>query len=310
MHIHYPNTQGFDFNKIYVIESLNDSVGDYNGHSGLVLKENCLDNIASIYKEINIEYIDIRSKEDWDNFFDTLYNQCKENGCKPFLHFEIHGVPYEEKKIIELSLSDSCLLIKNGDTVSFGEFSEAIKKINEACECNLGFTLGVCYGLLPALKSISAIDAIPFFVAVGSRGSLMESHLTYNFQEFFESLFASQSIIEAVKSLKASEVNDTNEYEIYDPHSFFMAAWVKYMNDTDSGKNLIKRMNECRMITGDRNQNIKNKLIFKKLERKGREEIYQKFKRGFYRLNQYPGNEEKFLIPKTIADFDKEIGSN
>lgn len=304
--IHFTNNADFKFNKIFIIESLNDrpitTTDPFKGHTGLQLERQFFPRMKSLYPDLEVEYVDISDKSDWMSFFSRLEMECKNNGCLPLLHFEIHGAkrPKVDFKVFN-SGTPAIALKKENEIITIGEYEEAITKINIACGFNLFISLAVCEGMIPSLRIINAKKPMPFFASVGSKKDLTEYRLVYNFQTFYKKLLETNSLLPAFKALCDTEANNKiNNYELNDCYIVFFESWKQYCSKNLTSAQIRKTIfNHCGKIK-DRNLISKYEFIYKHRLATVREKAYREFSEIYFQLEKYPENRERFDVPETL----------
>lgn len=75
------------FNRIYVIESLRPT----DKLTGTSLYNDLLRYQSIIHPGFEAILKSPKNKNEWNDMFDEIYNDCRINGNAPILHFEVHG---------------------------------------------------------------------------------------------------------------------------------------------------------------------------------------------------------------------------
>ena len=316
-YISFAKQSGFEYNKIYIVESLpdysmiglDDSSG-YDGHTGKRLYEQVLLNNPDLSKDFPMEFVHIEGRKDWFEFIDRVIKEIKEQDARPLLHLEIHGVEHKGKKVEDLTPEMGCLALRNHEIISYAEFRDAVTSINKESECNLLLVMAVCFGVIPGLLAIKEFKEMPFYGIIGSLKRLDEDHLIRNFTAFYNSLFKTDNLDEAMKELRWSEPNDDNEYGFYTAFYFFLKTWEDYLSKEFNDEAIKKKRKEFIGEHKDRNISVKLDYMFKGWVMRDTEKEYQKRKRNYFFLDLYPENEERFHVPPTALDFKKLIEEN
>ena len=184
----------FEFNYIYVIESLDTNEGD------TLTGKNLLENLKPYADQAKALSTGLITVESAAQFWDAMDYICQKaaEGERPVIHFEIHGTDEKDG-----------LYIKNGDVIEWPEVLYRISDINYASGCNLMVSFAVCYGQYLA-QFINATKKMPFCISLGSFEELYEDDLEVRFFAFYKELLASFNIDKAYKALllTMSQVKD------------------------------------------------------------------------------------------------------
>lgn len=283
----YNGNLRFEFNKIYIIESL-----ENEWQTGKELYEFLLNfNYDTEFEPI---YVNINNKEEWEHFFTNLAIDCESNGCKPILHFEMHGNPviFNGKKI---DYNTEVLDIKDIDHITLGDFARKIRNINKLSGFNLFISMGVCYGLWQALSSLSLMEPMPFFAAIGSQCKLYNNDILKRYTKFYESLITNLDLNLAFQELESVNPFSDRKYKLHDASSFFLNAYRKYLlkriyspiGEALKALGLVWRIEEYNFL-------IPN-FIF--LEKESRQKDFLNFRDIYYCLEECPENTFRFQIP-------------
>lgn len=276
-----------DFNKIYVIESLDEN----EEKTGRNLVDTTISVISEINSSFQVEYIEILSLEDWNRKLAQISNDCESNEIRPILHFEIHGDPQLKG-----------LVLKNGDIISVKDFGDALRNINRLSNCNLIITLAVCYGLLSALINVSALREMPFVCAIGSFESIKVEDLAIRFTDFYSVLLSEFDLMTAFKALLSSNSSHIEKYNCYSARDFFISVYKRYIEEQCSPEGMASRAKQCLPSIGDRNQRAKLQFAFIGKEKELRQNCFAQFRDTFFMLNDFPSNCERFDVPKNWRD--------
>lgn len=276
----------FEFNYLYVIESLDENEGDKL--TGTSLLEN-LRPYAEQAKALSTCLITIENAGQFRDAMVFLRDRAKE-GQRPVLHFEIHGTDTMDG-----------LYIKNGDEIKWPEVLNLISEINYASGCNLMVSFAVCYGQYLA-QFINATKKMPFCISLGSYEELYEDDLEVRFFAFYKELLTSFDIDKAYKALWDATPDMPSNYSLIKADVLF-ANVIKLYLDTQCSRTALKLRAESEMANnpekfGNYTKEQKRQFIkdFRRCERKYHEEYYQKSVESYFLLNEHPENRERFLI--------------
>lgn len=275
----------FEFNKVYIIESLKSNelkTGEelYNDFMKWV----------PLYKKMEIEIVlkKVNSKKEFFKLLDEIEKDCIDNENYPILHLEIHG-------------NDAGLVLNSGEQITWEEIYESLVKINLAIGNNLFLTLAVCHGAY-LMKIIKLDKPAPFFSIVGSFGELLVSDIQVDYRKFYEKLFDTLDVNEAIKELRKSNETPPYRYRYLDTENIFKDVYNNYLKDNmykEAMKKRAKKAIEQKILylqINNRACRRKNEKLFIK-ELKRTKEIYEKnHRRIFFMIDRFPENKERFNI--------------
>jgi hypothetical protein len=276
----------FEFNSLYVIESLDVNEGDKL--TGTCLLEN-LRPYAEQCEALSTALITVEDAVQFRNVMEWLEDKAKE-GQRPVLHFEIHGTDTMDG-----------LYIKNGDVIEWPEVLSRISEINYASGCNVLATFAVCYGQYLA-QYINVGRRMPFCISLGSFKELYEDDLELRFFAFYKELLTSFNIDKAYQSLLDAAPERPSNYSIIKADVLFANVMKSYL-DTQCSRTALKLRAENEMDSNplkfgnftkeQRRQFIKN---FRRSEREHHELYYKESVEEYFQLKEHPENRDRFLI--------------
>jgi hypothetical protein len=109
---------GFEFNKVYVIESLDEKTEKLTGKE---LYEDLLRWKEFQIKDFKSEYIPVADRKDFFKILETIKDECTTKGQYPILHFEIHG-----------SSDKSGLVLKSKELITWQELYQDLIDLNSS----------------------------------------------------------------------------------------------------------------------------------------------------------------------------------
>ena len=276
----------FEFNYIYVIESLDTNEGDTLTGKNLLEK---LKPYADQVKALSTGLITVESAAQFWDAMDYICQKAAE-GERPVIHFEIHGTDEKDG-----------LYIKNGDVIEWPEVLYRISDINYASGCNLMVSFAVCYGQYLA-QFINATKKMPFCISLGSFEELYEDDLEVRFFAFYKELLASFNIDKAYKALLDAKQDMPSNYSIIKADVLFANVMKSYL-DTQCSRTALKQRAEYEMDSNpakfgnltkeERRQFIKD---FRRCERENHEKYYWESVESYFLLRERPENKHRFLI--------------
>lgn len=272
----------FHFNKIYVLESLNEN------NTGQELYNSLIQHMTYKYEGLATQFIEIESAEHWDSLMDDINAECK-NGIIPLFHLEIHG-------------SDSGVKLKNGDNVDVFHIGEQFRRINIACGCNLFVTLGVCKGLNILLNMLMD-KPMPFIGAIGSFCNINEDDLSIRYYDFYDMLFNTLDIAKSFIALSNANLGHLSTYQYIPADELFYKNYSIYLSDKCTKEALEKRAEESMPITcSSRQQKRKFKRDFIKEEHKNRARYFNEHVISFFMTDIFPENSQRFHVPTNFTE--------
>lgn len=276
----------FEFNFLYVIESLDENEGDKL--TGTELLEN-LKPYAEQAKALSTSLITVGDAGQFRDAMAYLRDKAAE-GQRPVLHFEIHGTDEKDG-----------LYIKNGDEIKWAEVLNWISDINYASGCNLMVSFAVCYGQYLA-RFINAGKRMPFCISLGSFEELYEDDLEVRFFAFYKELLTSFNIDKAYQALLDAAPGMPSNYSLIKADVLFANVIKDYLDKKCSRTALKLRAEDVinsnpdkfgHLTKEERRQFIKD---FRRCEREHHEQYYKESVEEYFQLREHPENKNRFLI--------------
>jgi hypothetical protein len=275
-------TAGWQFNKIFVIQSL--TCGE-TGKTGTHL---VFDTLDPLWKEhgIGIHSVEVANRA---GFLETMHDIAREcsptnqTRTYPVLHLEVHGHP-ESGLVIEPSQ----------ETVCWTELVELCRDVNVACSNNLLCTLAVCHGF-NAQEHVDIAKPAPFYALVGAREEIIVRDIE-SFRSFYVALLCkSEDWAPAMACLG-------KKFEEWFCEKHFVIDFAKDYRKYWKGRGRQQTTEE--LVTWARNEGfpltLKQIRTHIKQEVKGEpERIFEEQKRRFL-MSDHPENKDRFAF--TFAD--------
>lgn len=232
----------------------------------LIIIHNPIDNELNTGAEIeqyteflSIEYSFIKtyhkiySKECLVKLLQEIAEKCSNAEIYPILHFDLHGD--ENKKGLIITSKDN----KN-EFIDWNEFTDLCRKINILTNNNLIIVLASCNGY-HAITNVDIKLPTPYYLLIGSPRPISAGYINERFPKFYNSLFKSNNIYEAIEFIKDMFIQ-------YHCEKLLLECYAKYYLDSCIGKNRNKRVNKI-----IKKFNIKNREKVKKLKKKLKHQI-------------------------------------
>lgn len=194
----------FDFNKLFIIESLSPeeiSKGYNIPNKNLI---NCLDSFQGQEKLnfFNYEFIQVNcGTTQFVSIIEQICEECNNKSTYPIIHFLGHG---SQGGGIHLWDNPS----NKYSMLKWKELYILLAKVNLSCHNNLFFTTAACYGF-DSYNQLFAdkVSNIPFvgIVAIDSYESFYVHDADIVFCSFYKTLLETNSVSKAVEAVKSEE---------------------------------------------------------------------------------------------------------
>lgn len=286
----------FFFNKLFIIQSLEDS----DRKTGTEL-ENILNTWATKNNvPIQAVLFDVETKEEWEATWNGIYTSIRDCANIPIIHLVMHG-------------NESYVGIKKGyrGLIPLSELFDKVRKANELSRNNIFLSMAVCKGL-NVIRSLSVSKHMPFCGLLASENPLSNDESLANYALFYKSFFTKLNIDKAKAELKANGIHP-ELYKLSKPEEIFMNAMCGYLESQSKDDKIEER---ARTIANMGNIDIRDEQEWKDfvetvrtLVKEEDEKHYQLYVNTFFLFDLYPEIEDRFQVPKTLAEF-KELAKN
>ncbi len=268
-----------DFNKIYVIQSLD--VNDGDELTGEQLYKEVLQYFDTQHPTKTAELINVDTPEELFDCLIKIKNECLNDGVKPIIHFEIHGI--EDRLGLSLNKGD----------VNWVDLYEYLIEINIASKWNLFITMAVCFGNF-AMFLIKPRNPAPFSGILGSFEELAEDDLYIRYNAFYQELFNSLDFEKSLEALHNSNPSLPDDYRFISAEQTFKNVYQKYFDTQFTPEKIKERFEKAvkeekvKFISRD----VKHKFYIKfRIElQKSKEDFFLKDKAVFFMFDKFPGN--------------------
>ena len=195
-------TLKFDFNKIYIIESLfEDEIKTGKHLYDDLIRWKTLDN-HPLYSE----FFELNNIEEFDRVMNQINADVK-NGYSPFIHFEIHG-----------SENRNGFVLRSGQLLSWDKVAAHTRKINISAKNNLIISLATCFGAY-FLYAIDINNVTPFSCCISTTEIITTEEIEQDFTSFFDTILDTTSFNAAIDALNKSNKNP-NKYHFFSAEEF------------------------------------------------------------------------------------------
>ncbi len=270
-----------EFNKIYLIQSLDSEEEDLTGTQ---LYDEVLQYFKFKHPTKDAELINVNTSDELFLALGKIKIDCLRNGIKPIIHFEIHGL--EDKTGFGLNIG----------FVYWEDIYEQLIQINTASSWNLFITMAVCYGNY-AMLLIKPRHPAPFKGIIGSFEELFPDDLYIRYNAFYQELLNTLDFEKALEALLNSNPSLPDDYRYINAEQAFKNIYQNYFDNQFSPDKIrdrfISLMHEQKITFSDRN--IKNQFFneFRATLTRTKKEFYEKDKATFFMFDEFP--EHKFI---------------
>ena len=272
-----------DFNKIYVIQSLDEAQGDEL--TGKQLYDEVLQYFNAKYPDKSAQLFDVDTPNELFAVLETIKQECIKDGVKPIIHFEIHGL--ENKTGLGLNKGD----------VNWMDLYKHLIEINIASKWNLFITMGVCFGNY-AMFLVKPRNPAPFSGILGSFEELYEDDLYIRYNAFYQELFNSLDFEKALEALHNSNPSLTDDYRFISAEQTFKNVYQKYFDSEFTTERIKERYKQAIKEEGVKftNRDVRHQFYVQfhvKLKRT-KEKLFNDDKAAFFMFDKFPGHQHIF----------------
>lgn len=201
----------FQFNKIYIIESLFPE----DGKAGEMLYNDIIKRrIEQRGDGIQHELIIVNSVEDFYKSFDHIREEVIYSLVNPIIHFEIHGCP-------------DGFVLNTDELIAWGDLQLRLLELNLLTKNNTFLSLSTCYGG-HIHKIISARMHSPFWGFVGPLDEVYEDQVMAGFQGFYDELLQSMNFVTATQQLNQNNEGLPAPFYFFNTEYIFKRAYDNY----------------------------------------------------------------------------------
>lgn len=220
----------FRFNKIYVVESLQDE-----RQTGKELYDDIIKRRSYCHSDLATEYVQVLSLEDWVNIIKRIKQETKDNHVIPILHFELHG-----------SSNHDGLVLANKDLIPWSNFVSDMRCINIETQNNLLITMGICFGM-DILYYTLLEEPSPFFGIIGSLYALQNDDIYISYSEFYDEFLQSFDITKSLQCLFRANPDRPQEYSFVNAPELFRRIYKNYLETQFTPDAIKKRISDTIM---------------------------------------------------------------
>lgn len=167
-------TRQFEFNSIYVIDSL----AKDEFQTATDLYEDIIRRRLMTVGFVKGYHVHVDSQEELFALLDDIKNKVLQEGQSPFLHFEIHGKP-------------EGFVLCSGETILWERLTEGLRAINVASLNNVFVSLATCFGAY-IIGEVRPTMPSPFFACVAPWEEVTGDDVLESFGTFFDFILSVQ----------------------------------------------------------------------------------------------------------------------
>lgn len=205
--------QFFRFNKIYVIESLQED----ERQTGKELYDDIINRRSYCHSALDTEYVQVPSLADWSFTIKRIIQEVKDNQVIPILHLELHG-----------SSNHDGLVLAKGNLIPWRDFVSDMRCINIETQNNLFITMGICFGM-DILYYTSLEEPSPFWGIIGSLYALQNDDIYIRYSEFYDEFLQSFDLTKSLERLFQANPNRPQEYSFVNAPELFRVVYKNYL---------------------------------------------------------------------------------
>ena len=272
----------FNFNKIYVIESLEDN----EIQTGTDLYNDLLKWQEYNNPNLKTELILINDELALYDAVSHITKEIREIGYLPMIHFEMHG-------------NLKGMQLKSKEFISWNHIYEMLVEINTWSGNNLFLTLAVCYGGT-LMSKIKIDEPAPFFGFIGSFEKLQTEDIMICYNNFYTEFLQSFNIPGALDSLRKSNPNLDSDYAYISSEDTFKYVYESYLENGFTEESIDSRAKEAADYQGLKFETITEfetyKSNFKEVLLATEDAFRKEHTEVFFMTKSHPENIERFSL--------------
>lgn len=273
------------FNGIIVLDAVPE--GELN--TARRLTEDLKDIACYVADGLQVRYIRIDTIDALNVGISEVLDEIKNNGLKPWLHLEGHGL-----------LDQSGFELAGGEHCSWDQLKELITPLNIALGLNLILILATCFGGSFA-RSIRTSDRAPVLGLIGPTREVKIGEIERVFPAFYRTFFESLSLKKAIEVLSSGVPKDL--YYRTTATQFFYDVWKSYKKVQCTEQELNNRARrmyrEAKSKKLQRTPSIGN---LKRLLRSQESALFEKYRDTYFMYDIDNSNRTRFPVTYKEAE--------
>lgn len=274
------------FNKIYVIESLEDS----DRKTG---EELYTDIISRLNKygdgSFQSEFFKIDNKTEFEDLLTNIAVECG-RGIRPIIHLEIHG-------------SELGLVLKSGELIPYSILAMHLSILNRGCKNNLFLTMAVCHGAMLSFN-VQLSKPAPFLGFIGAYDAVSDYDILLKYTEFYQEFLVSRDFDKAFEYFLKVNPVDSKKWHLIDTYELFVKVYKNYIKVNSNSSKLRERarlaLKPYKFVSPVQYKKMEKEFIRKIKET--RQPFYKEHSKIFFMIDLYPENEGRFYLPQNSLD--------
>jgi hypothetical protein len=280
----------FSFFRIHILQSL--PTGEYRTGFHLLQRLKDLPGTSG-----HLAYAEPATPADLIRELGTIRSQLQATGQFPIIHIETHGCP------------DGLILAEG--FLPWSTLKEILIEINFLCHLNLLLVLSACHGE-NFVRAVRLSDRSPVWGCIGPRTSISAGKLLDGFQSFYRELLSSSDLRSAVEALDGGLPNAQRPLVLWPAQYFFRVAYRGYLEMECTDLRIAERVDRIaeNLTMAAANQGEIPQTLRKQIETdlRDHERHFEKYRRIFFMVDDYPENEERFKL--RFTDVSARCGQN
>lgn len=249
-----------------------------------------LNDIASyIVDGLEVRYFRVATLEDLKSGISALLREATDNGLKPWIHLEGHG------------LNDySGFATADRSHCSWNFLKELITPLNLATDFNLILILATCFGGT-FVRAIRTIDRAPVLGLIGPTKEITIGEVEVDFPAFYRTFFQTGSLKESIDALTSRA--PSNLYYRTTAERFFYDVWASYKRNACSDEQIAQRARG--LYRRAKSYNLKRTPSVGQLKRRIRSEekgLFEKYRDTYFMYDINPSNRTRFPVTYREAE--------
>lgn len=233
-----------------------------------------------IHKEsISIAHVSLVNASQFHAVMADLTRKARDQGLRPILHLEIHG----------LDSRDGLILLPSREKVTWDEFATLARELNTATKNNLLVVMAVCHGFYAAL-SVKLTQVTPFCHLIAPQERVSNQDIVSAFSPFYRELFSTNDVEAASKLLPRA-------YRRYTCEELLVNACGRYFREACMGENRRLRVEDLVTRFKRMRQDIPLRQVrrfFKDFTRPTAD-VFERYRRSFLMADD-PENAGRFTV--------------
>lgn len=266
-----------------------DAIPDGELNTARRLKEDLLDLSLNTADGLQVRYVRVNKLADLEAGISSLVDEARNNGLKPWLHLEGHGLADE-----------TGFQVADGTHCTWSYLKQLITPLNEATGLNLILILATCFGGSFA-RAIQTVDRAPVLGLLGPKREVKTGQIEIGFIKFYRSFFESSSLKKAIETLNATAPG--NLYYRTSALQFFYAVWVSYKNIYCTPQGIeIRARRMYREVKAKQLSKTPSIGQLKRLLRGREKETFEKYRDIYFMYDLNDANRTRFPVTYKEAE--------